>query len=247
MDGARDVLEVYELSNDSSVTRVSPDGTTPTWSAPLPEGAYDFTLGQMDLAPQTFRTERGRVVTVSPFAPGLRQFSYSYRLKANAFPLSVRVPPEADVVEVLAEEPRAVVEGAGVQHMPSVQTSGRTFERYLSQQVPPNPVVRVTVPRLGTGGPERRTLVILAVTFLAVMATALVLALRRRGVAVPARATDGPSMSAVDPARLARAIARLDHRMATARDAAERQACTAERDALRERLAAALATHERVP
>ncbi|HET7583350.1 MAG TPA: hypothetical protein VFK13_00450 [Gemmatimonadaceae bacterium] len=241
IDGSRDVLEVYELSNDSSVTRVSPDGTTPTWSATLPDGAQDVAPGQMDLAPQTFRIERGQVVTVSPFAPGVRQLSYSYRLGASAFPLSLPIANGTDVVEVLTEEPRAEVQGAGLTAMPAVQVSGRTFERHLSQHVPPNSVVRVVAPHLRGTGPGTRALSALAAAMLAVMLGALFFALRRRARTRGAlRTIEGGAP--LDPERLARAIARIEERMATSRDAGERATLSTERDALRSRLVAALAT-----
>ena len=56
--GLRDIVEVYELSNDTVVTAVGRDSTTAVWSAPLPAGATNFTAGQGDVAASSIQTPR---------------------------------------------------------------------------------------------------------------------------------------------------------------------------------------------
>ena len=105
-DGKREVVEVYELANDSSVTRVAA-GEIPVWTAALPDDATDVRVGQGDLSGDAIRTDSGRVRVYAPLAPGIKQLSYAYRLDARAFPLSLPVEGQAAVLEVLLEEPNA--------------------------------------------------------------------------------------------------------------------------------------------
>src|ERR687886_1973844 len=53
--GAREVVEVYELANDSSLTLVSPDDARPTWSTVIPAAARDFEVGQGDVSRSAVR------------------------------------------------------------------------------------------------------------------------------------------------------------------------------------------------
>ena len=141
-DGSREVIEVYEISNDSSVTLVSASDE-PSWSAQLPDGARDAALRQGDVGADAVTFEEGRVRVFAPIAPGLRQLAYSYEVDADELPLTLPVEHHAEMLEVLVEAPNADVSGAGLERTDPVSVEGRNFSRFLADEVPANAVVRV--------------------------------------------------------------------------------------------------------
>jgi hypothetical protein len=142
----RSVVEVFELSNDSSVTMISRDTRGPTWQSMLPTGVEDFHGEQGDVPADAIATARGRAQVFAPFAPGLKQLSFGYALPATAFPVRLPVGNPTSVLEVLLEEPGARVEAPGLREVNPVAVSGRTFRRYLAQDVPAAAVVRIMIP-----------------------------------------------------------------------------------------------------
>ena len=180
--GRRSVVEVFELSNDTSVTVVSPGTGTdhPTWSLPLPPGAQGVQVGQGDISADAVSVQGNRLAVFAPFAPGLKQMSFSYSLPPGSFPLTRALPTGAIVFEALLEETGAGVSGLQFRPEAPVTVEGRIFRRFLAQDVPAGAVLRVSVPVVFANG---RTLYIaVVVTVLgAVMLFSLALAFRRRG------------------------------------------------------------------
>jgi hypothetical protein len=146
--GLRSVVEVFELSNDTSLTLVAPAsaGDRPTWTVDVPPTAVGFRVGQGDVPADAVTLLRGRAEVFAPFAPGLKQFSFSYELPSSAFPLSRPLTDGAGVFEVLLEEPGARVSVPRLRELAPVGVEGRTFRRFLAQDVPPGSSARVTVP-----------------------------------------------------------------------------------------------------
>lgn len=228
VDGLREIVEVYEISNDTSLTRISPDDAHPTWSALIPQGAEDFQLAQADISPSSIHADSGKVTSVAPFAPGLKQISFAYRLRESAFPLDIPLADSVPVLEVLLEEPGAKVSGARLTQVAPAAIEGRTFNRFLAQGAPKNAVFTIVTPPPATPPLNRRYQVVLVAVISILMLGALALALsRRRGVArsyggygggFGASAGGAPPLAANQPlptegaeaARLARAIAELD-------------------------------------
>jgi hypothetical protein len=240
-DGAREIVEVFEIANDTSVTRISSDGRTPTWFTVLPPGATGFQVGQGDVAPQTIREDSGRVVVTAPFAPGLKQLSFAYKLPPRSFPASYPMTDATTVMEVLLEEPSAIATAPKVARVDPVNVEGRSFARYLGQDLPASAVVRVSVPSTGVAGSRTMWIAIIVAGAAAVLLTAAVAArrwhLRRGTVAADVEGADA----------IARTIAALDERFAreTEPSSDQRAAYAREREALKTRLASALA-RERV-
>jgi hypothetical protein len=147
-EGARNVIEVWELSNDTSVTAVPPAGDVRgVWSTALPAGARDVALRpNSDIPPDRFRAREGRAVLLAPFAPGVRQVAYSYRLADGAFPLRLPVERKASVLEILVEEPQGLATGPSLVQADAVTLEGRTFRRFLAQDVAPGAPVEVSIP-----------------------------------------------------------------------------------------------------
>lgn len=245
-DGTREMMEVFELSNDTTVTRVAPDDAHPTWTAILPPGITDFRPGQMDISPQTVRMADGEIAVVAPFAPGIKQLSFSFRAPAKDFPLSIPVEKGATVLEVLVEEPSAQVSGAGLQQVTAVSVQGQVFSRYLAQDVPANSVVRITVPAV-TPARNPYYVVGIAIAIGVAMLVALTMALKRRAARQTVPVGPAIASDAENPELIARAIAQLDgsfeRRVSPTPE--DRAAYTRTRDALKQRLVAALAAQRR--
>jgi len=244
--GLREIVEVYEVSNDTTVTRISPDDAHPTWRAILPAAAEGFQVAQADISPSSIRSDSGLVTTVAPFAPGLKQISFSYELPESAFPLEVPLTDSVPVLEVLLEEPAAKVSGARLAQVAAATIEGRTFNRFLAQSAPKNAVVTIVAPPPGTPPLAERFLVVLVAVIIFVMSVAFALYYRRRRAPVAARAVDWsppPTSESAEAARIARDIAALDeaHERDGAGGAAADDAYRTRREELKRALAAELA------
>jgi hypothetical protein len=240
-DGLRDIVEVWELSNDTTVTVVGRDSLTPVWTGLLPGGATNFAGGEGDVSPGALTARGDRVALLAPFGPGVKQISYSYTLPPSVFPLSITIEKPTVVLEVLAEEPGAQVSGAGLRSMAAATTGGRTFKRFLTQDVPAGSQVRVTVP-LTAEGTRTKGLIGVAALIALAMAGALTRALLRRRVAPRERVAPSARESEV----LIAAIAQLDAAMERDSTTLDATAYANNRAALKQRLADALAA-ERSP
>lgn len=230
----REVLEVFELSNDSTVTRVGARGDSATFRVVLPEGATAFAGGQGDVPPEAIALVDGRAEVYAPIAPGLKQLSFSYTLPRESFPLAMPVGMTTDVLEVLLEDSTGTVEGARLERQGPVESSGRRFVRWLGDSVPGSQVLRVSFPS-APRNPRIPQFVVVAAGLAALMLFALRTVARRRAPAALGEAGD-------DPERLAHRINALDAAFERRRKAAQTAggevppAERAEYDAERERL-----------
>lgn len=150
--GRRIVTEVYDLSNDSSVTGVARSETAAgaVWSASVPSGARDAAVSEGDIPGQAVRFANGRVLLYAPLPPGIRQLAFHYTVGADDFPLKIPVERRTQVLEVLVEEPDARVDGARLREVAPAAVSGRTLRRFLASDVPADAVITVQV-----NAPER--------------------------------------------------------------------------------------------
>ncbi|MCC6429667.1 MAG: hypothetical protein IT354_02075 [Gemmatimonadaceae bacterium] len=252
----RTIIEVFELSNDSLRTLVSPDGKAPapTWSIGVPQAAQDVRVTEGEIAPDAFAYAAGRVSIFAPIAPGLKQVAFSYKLPAASFPIRVTAEHGAVVFEVLLEEPQGTVRGDGFTAVDPVTLENRNFKRFLLQDAPIGSDLIVELPTTSTPG---RNLYIagllVAIGFL--MLLVLSRAMQRRAMRAAA-ATAAPTLamrhvSAFDRApdsplheRLAQEIAALDATFArqAAPSDSVRQAYDVRRRELKDALAEALAS-----
>jgi len=146
---SRTVIEVFELSNDSVRALVSVDGdaAAPTWSVVVPQAARDARATDGDVSPDAFAFSSGRVSVFAPIAPGLKQLSFSYRVPSSTFPVAFTAANGATVFEILLEEPQGTVSGGGFTAVDPVQLEGRSFRRFLAQDVKPGERVIVELPQ----------------------------------------------------------------------------------------------------
>jgi hypothetical protein len=196
----RAIIEIFELSNDSSVTRVAAGDTGTTWTSTLLAGARNGQVGRTDFSEEAVRFAAGRVRLTAPFAPGLKQFSFSYDVPVGTeYRLEVTEP--AGVVEVLIEDGLGRAEGGGIAPAGPATVDGRTFSRFLAQDVHAGTSIRITAPTQGAvSRSQLRVLAIVAAVGLLLL-LGLARTMMRRGAG--ASRARGPEDAAALRTRLA--------------------------------------------
>jgi hypothetical protein len=241
--GARSVIEVFELSNDSSLTAIEREGTTTgVWSTAVPAGAQRFEVRAGEIPSDALVLDRGRAVLRLPLAPGLKQIAFSYVLPGDAFPINVVSEGPTTVLEVLLEDPRGTATGSRIVGVEPALVEGRSFRRFLAQDVPSGGRVVVDVPPVQPAWMRWAVSIVLVAVGLA-MIGALTWSWRRRQSRVVAPPMRSARPAAVSADALAHEIAALDDAFdaqPSPSDAA-RAEHTRRRDELKSRLAAALA------
>ena len=179
----RSVVEVYDLSNDTSVTRVASGETTAgaTWQTHVTPEAGDFKVGQGDISGAAVSFNNGLVSVFAPLAPGIKQISFSYSLSAKSFPLKLPLEKETGIYEIMIEEKAGSVTGPHLKEVDPVTVDERNFRRFLASDMPENSVAVIDLP---PPPPSRavdpRYLVALTLVIGGSMVLALAQALRRR-------------------------------------------------------------------
>lgn len=158
--GVRAVVEVFELSNDSTVTVVSTTDRPPVWDAAIPGAALRPRVGDGEFAADAVRFPSSRVQLFAPLPPGLKQLVISYELPPSAFPLHLTVDRPTTILEVLLEEQQGQVSGAGLKAQAPVTVSGRRFVRALAQDVAASAALAIVVPATPGTDPSSRWLAI---------------------------------------------------------------------------------------
>jgi len=180
----RSIVEVYDLSNDSSVTRVAvgDDAAGATWKTHIPAGAADFKVGEGDIsAAAVTHSPNGLVSVFAPLAPGIKQLSFSYSLPARAFPLKLPLEAPTAVYEIMVEEKTGTVAAPHLKEVDPVTVDERNFRRFLGTDVPENSLAVIDLPAPPpTHSIDSRYLVALTLVIGGAMVLALAQALRRR-------------------------------------------------------------------
>jgi hypothetical protein len=182
-NGLRSVVEVYDLSNDSSVTRIAPTDTPKdaTWQTHVPAGITNFQVSQGDIPASAVSYAKGIVSVYAPIAPGIKQLSFSYSLPAKAFPLSLPLEKETGIYEMMIEEKAGSVTGTHVREVDPVTVEGRNFRRFLASDMPENSVAVIDLPPPASGRAiDPRYMVAITLLIGGTMVVALARALRRR-------------------------------------------------------------------
>ncbi|PYO76806.1 MAG: hypothetical protein DMD63_13395 [Gemmatimonadetes bacterium] len=179
----RSIVEVYDLSNDTSVTRVA-GGETPdaaTWQTHISPGASDFKVGQGDISAGAVSFANGVVSVFAPLAPGIKQMSFSYSLPAKSFPLKLPLEKETGIYEIMIEEKAGSVTGPHLREVDAVTVDDRNFRRFLASDMPENSVALIDLPAPPTSRAiDPRFLVAITLVIGGSMVLALAQALRRR-------------------------------------------------------------------
>jgi hypothetical protein len=182
-NGRRTVVEVYDISNDSSVTLVAA-GDKPehaTFQARLTPGATDFRVTEGDLSAAAVTHLNGVVSVFAPIAPGVKQLSFTYSLPANAFPLKLPLEKKTGVYEILVEEKAGNVTGPNIKEVEPVTVDERDFRRFLATDMPEKSMAVIDLPAPpSTRAIDPRFLVAITLVLGGSMVVALAQALRRR-------------------------------------------------------------------
>jgi hypothetical protein len=250
-DGTREVAEVFDLGNEGTKTLIARDTNSPVWTAELPTGARSPGVSGGDIAPGAVTFTGTELRLFAPVSPGVRQLGVGFTLPASAFPLAVPMAGTVGVLELLLEESSAAPSMPGLSQRPSVTSQGRTFKRYLAQDVPAGTVLRVAAGSPG-GGSRTRLFAGIAFAMAILMVVALTIAIRGRA---PRAAADTPSavapvlIDATESETLLFQLAQLDAAYARGPNRGTEHAARhdAERAALKARIATALAAERRAP
>jgi len=242
----RAIIEVFEITNDSSRTLIGATDRDPTFRVRIPRDAQDFKVTQGDVPADAVTNSEGEVLVQMPFAPGLKRLSFSYSVDADAFPLKVPVQFATGVLEVLAEDPQATVTAPKLAETAPASIDGRNFRRFLGNDVPASGVLEMDLPGSGQSQKTRIVFSLVAAIGLA-MLVSLARAFGRRTVP---RTSSALSAAAADreAERLARQIADLDAKFERARepDDAARLAYQGERTRLKDALTSSLISRDSV-
>ena len=236
LEGERQVLEIYELANDTLLTLVPGERERAVWTAVVPPSAHDFAVpADLGIAQSSLRLVDGRVLLFAPFTPGIRQIAFSYRIPVDSFPLRLPLERPTRSLEVMLEEPTASASAPGLAAAESVSVDSRSFRRFMGSELPASAVLTIDAP---VPPAESRVLpVALTVTAIGVvMLVVLARSFARRSPGTPRTAAGQRLSSVVLAQRLAAldaAFARLPSPTDEARDAyqAQRAAIAAEHDA----------------
>jgi len=177
-DGIRQIIEVYEIENGARRTLVPTAAGRATWSAPLPAGATDLRAEQGDVSPDALTAANGRAQVLAPFAPGIKQVGFTYRVPASAFPVTLAGSRDTAVLEILVEEKGATAGGAGLRRVDDQTVDGHQLARYLSPNAPAGASAVITA---GAAPPAHAPIApaVLVALMALMMAGALTLGLRR--------------------------------------------------------------------
>ena len=179
----RSIVEVYDLSNDTTVTLVA-TGETPanaTWQTHVVSGASDFRVSQGDISAAAVSYANGVVSVFAPLAPGIKQLSFSYSLPAKSFPLKLPLEKETGIYEIMIEEKAGSVTGPHLREVDPVTVDERNFRRFLASDMPENSVAVIDLPAPPpTHSIDPRYLVALTLVIGGSMILALAQALRRK-------------------------------------------------------------------
>lgn len=179
-DGTREVLDLVLLANSGAKTRVAPDSLGASWTGPLPPRSEGLELGESDVSPDAVIRRHDSAIVSAPIAPGEKQLALQYHLPAGRQEIEIPVGAEPVGINVLLEEPGAMAAAPGLALVDSQLIEGRSFRRW-SGNLPPNTIVRVTLPRAAAdAGPILAAMV--AVLALALLAAAWRLLPRARAV-----------------------------------------------------------------
>ncbi len=202
-DGSRPVLDIIQITNPGTTTRVGADSTTPTWSARLPDGIVQFGVGESDVSPSAIGYANGRVSVTAPFPPGVKQVVVNYVAPSGTSRLTVPVEQLTARLEVLVEDSGTTMEG--LPQREPVSLEGRVFAHFAGDSVPAGGSVQIRFSRTG-GGAQRLGWIAIIAAALALSAGGYAVARRR-----PATAPEAPPAPASMETLLAQLVS-LDER-----------------------------------
>ncbi len=237
-DGSHRVLDIFQVHNPSTTTRVAADSNGSTWRVRLPAGITNFVLGESDISPAAVRHEGDEMRVGAPFPPGEKQVLASYTLPRGTREIRIPIDQATARFDLLVEDSTSSASGPGVSVAPPLQLEGRTFRRFAAERLRGGEVITLRISATTDAGRRFTWLVVLGAGI--GLGAALVYFLGRRGAS---RGEAAPAAEA-GTETLAAQIAALDERF-EGREAAtppeDWARYVARRAELKERLRTALA------
>ena len=179
----RTIVDLFVIENPGVVARVGPDSLTPTWRAVLPGTAtHRVPDTGSEISPQAVGFRGDTVLVFAPISPGPRQLLVEHTIPASQGRLLVPVGPDSVPIQMVTEEPGAMVTGGRMAKAESQTVDGRPLERWSGT---PTGGATIEVAFPGASGNER-TMILLLVSLAAIgLIGGAVLGIRRRHLAAP--------------------------------------------------------------
>jgi hypothetical protein len=175
--GSREVLDLFVLANDGRLARVAPDSLSASWASPLPPASEGLEIGEGDVSPDAVERRGDTLFLGAPIGPGEKQLSLQYHLPGNHTAVEIPIGREGGPVNVLVEEPNAVVSGSGLAVADTQMIEGRSFRRWTGE-VPAGAVIAVRLPGRGRASGYVMAVLVGLVALALAVATRAVLARR---------------------------------------------------------------------
>jgi hypothetical protein len=144
-DGAREVLELLDLLNPGTKTRVARDSLRPVWTGALPREAVEFSAGESDMSPSAIQRRSDDVAVFAPLVPArLHQVSYRYYLPGSARSVTVPLDQPIGDLNLLLEDTAATVAGVALEAVATEPIENRRFAGYRTEAVPGGAAITVS-------------------------------------------------------------------------------------------------------
>jgi len=145
---SRTVLDIVEVSNPGSRTRVAQDSLSPVWTMVLPAGAREWEATTADLTPEAMRLRGDTVRMFAPIWPGA-PLRISHRYAVTGPTLHIPVDQWMGELGLLLEDTMATVSGSGpsLQALGVRDSEGRRLGAYRGGPLDAGSAVRVAFSR----------------------------------------------------------------------------------------------------
>ncbi len=178
-DGSREVLELLEIVNPGTATRIAPDTLRPVWSGAIPPEAMQFAVQTGDFSADAVVRRADRVMLFGPLQPnGLHQLSYGYTLPGSVQALALPIDQPTAELDLLLEDTLAQSTAPGLRSGGVQAIETHFFARFRADSLAPGAPVRIAFPK----APLRaeRLLPYLVVLIAGALGAGLWVALRRK-------------------------------------------------------------------
>ncbi len=177
-DGSRDVLELLELQNPGSATRIAPDTLRPVWAGAIPAAAIQFEVQTGDFSADAVLRRGDQVRLFGPLQPdGFHQLSYAYTLPASVAALALPIDQPTVELDLLLEDTLAQATAPGLRAGGVQPIEQRYFLRYRAESLPAGAPVRIAFAK--TPLRAERALPFVVVAIAAALGIGLWVALKR--------------------------------------------------------------------
>jgi hypothetical protein len=210
LGGTRKVLDIYQVVNGGTATRIGRDSAAPTFTTRLAAGAVQPAAGESDVPASAIRFAGGTAQVFAPFPPGEKQVVVSFILPEGQQRLDIPLDQPTGRLELLLEDSTARV-GPGLTATEPMELEGHRFRRFEADSVAAGSTFTV---RFGAAGMPTSSPRAIALGAALALALGAAWALRRRRAGAPAAAPAVLADEEPSAERLVAMLAALDERFA---------------------------------